>query len=92
MTSPKTEVRAPEDASESPYSEAGLAYTPSPRRTHYLQGTCALTESLHTLLPRAYVRSYRERKWALGKSADPLPKPAIQKVLLIWRRGRSRHY
>ena len=38
-------------------------------------------ESPHTLLPRALMRSYRERKWALGKSADFLPIPPIQKEL-----------
>ena len=33
------------------------------------------------------MRSYRERKWALGKSADLLPIPPIQRELA--RRGKK---
>ena len=80
-------MRAPEGTNESPYSEADSAYSPPPLQTHYLYRPCALTESPHTLLPRALMRSYRERKRALGKSVDLLSIPPIQRELA--RRGKK---
>ena len=72
-----------------PLFRGGLSIFPTPSTDSllipplcsYREPTCVLTESPQTLLPRALMCSYRERKWALGKSADPLPIPPIQRKL-----------
>ena len=91
----------PRDRSESPRGHerklpfrGGISVLPTPSTDSllilplrsYREPTCALTESPHTLLPRALRRSYRERKRALGKSADLLSISPIQRELA----GRSK--
>ena len=86
---PRDRCECPRGHEQKPLFRGGLSIFPAPTTDSllipplcsYREPTCALTESPHTLLPRALMRSYRERKWALGKSADLLPIPPIQRVL-----------
>ena len=90
---PRDRSESPRGHERKPLFRGGLSILPTPSTgsllipplRSYLEPSHALTESPHTLLPRALRRSYRERKRALGKSADPLPIPPIQKELA--RRG-----
>ena len=92
---PRDRSESPRGHERKPLFRGGLSILPTPSTDSllipplrsYREPTCVLTESPHTLLPRALMRSYRERKRALGKSADLLSIPPIQRKLA--RRGKT---